>query len=57
MILSGLLYHYYLDAFFHDPIALGFMNVRAILREFWKTTKKETRPTSNSGPESDESVP
>jgi len=57
MILSGLFHHYYVDAFFHDPKALGFMNVRAILREFWKKTKKETRPTPNSGPESGESVP
>jgi len=54
MILSGLLHHYYVDRFVTDPRSMGYMNVRAVLREFWKTTKKETQPIPNSGPESAE---
>ena len=54
MILSGLLHHYYLEVFHTDPRYTGYMTVRALLREFWKTPKKETR--LDSGPESGESV-
>jgi hypothetical protein len=54
MILSGLLHQYYVDVALNDPLYKGYVTVRAVLREFWKTTKKGTHPPLNSGPESGE---
>lgn len=42
MIFSGLLHHYYVNAFHNDPCVTGYMIVRAVLREF-------RRPPTQSG--------